>query len=229
MQRKRVPTFLLHVAFLVALAAVLPGTREATPRPVHAVGNALLGSLSEGRSVRFESPSGETRRGRADTNMLGRKEGQLKYDWRVTFSSYRRLFWPLATLAALVLATPMPRRRLAVALPVSLLAMFAFFMLQLALFAAVLTGAKQPVAAGGSSLWRDALPITEAMFNSPITNFSLVFLLWAALSAPNRGLDTDSLEAMFRRLLGPGRRPPPAETGAPRSATPEEASERPED
>jgi hypothetical protein len=229
MQRKRVPTFLLHVAFLVALAAVLPGTRGATPRAVHAVGNALLGSLSDGRSVRFENPSGEMRRGRADTNMLGRKEGLLKYDWRVTFSSYRRLFWPLATLAALVLATPMPRRRLAVALPVPLLAMFAFFMVQVALFAAVLNGAKQPVAAGRSSLWRDALPITEAMFNSPITNFSLVFLLWAAFAAPTRGLDTDSLEAMFRRLLGPGHRPPAAEAGASRSAAPAKAAERSDD
>lgn len=209
MQRKRVPTFLLHVAFLVALAAVLPGTRDVTPRAVHAVGNALLGSLSEGRSVHFETPSSETRRGRADTNMLGRTEGRLKYDWRVTFSSYRRLFWPLATLAALVIATPMPRRRLTWALPVSLVLMFASFMVQVVLFASVVNGAKQPVVEGESTLWRDLMPITEAMFNSPITNFSLVFLLWAAFAAPTRGLDTDSLEAMFRRLIGPGRGPGP--------------------
>jgi hypothetical protein len=208
MRRKPVPAFLLHVAFFVALVAFIPGTREATSQAVHSIGNELLGSTFEGRSLRFEPPDAETRRGRADTNMLGRTPGRLKYDWRVTFSSYRRLFWPLATLAALILATPMPRRRLAWALPIPLLVFFAFFMLELWVFATVVNGAKQPVAAGESSLWRDLLPIVEAMFNSPITNFSLIFLLWAMFAAPTRGLDTDGLEAMLRRLLGPGRAPP---------------------
>jgi hypothetical protein len=207
MRRKPVPVFLLHVAFFVALIAFIPGTRDATSHVVHSIGNVLLGGASEGRSVRFEPPDAETRRGRADTNMLGRTPGRLKYDWRVTFSSYRRLFWPLATLAALILATPMPRRRLAWALPIPLVVFFAFFMLELVVFATVVNGAKQPVAAGESSLWRDLLPIVEAMFNSPITNFSLIFLMWAMFAAPTRGLDTDGLKAMLRRLLGPGRAP----------------------
>jgi hypothetical protein len=198
---------LLHVAFFVTLIAFIPGTREVTQHAVHAVGNAMLGSLSDGRSVRFEPPDSETRRGRADTNMLGRTKGELKYDWRVTFSSYRRLFWPLATLAALILATPMPRRRLAWALPIPLAVFFVFFTFELAAFAKVVNGAKQPVVAGESSLWRDLLPIAKAMFNSPITNFSAIFLLWAAFAAPTRGLDTDSVGAILRRLLGPGRAP----------------------
>lgn len=202
MSRKPVPTFLLHVAFFLALIAFIPGTREATPRVVHAVGNAMLGSLSEGRSVRFEIPDAKTRRGRADTNMLGRKTGKIEYEWRVTFSSYRRLFWPMATLAALTFATPMPRRRLAWALPIPLLLFFAFYMLELAAFAAVVNGAKQPVVAGRSSVWRSLLPVVEAMFNSPITNFSLTFLLWAMFAAPARGLDTGSFEATLQRLLG---------------------------
>jgi hypothetical protein len=75
------------------------------------------------------------------------------------------------------------------------------------LFATVVNGAKQPVVAGQRSLWREAMPIVEAMFNSPITNYSLVFLLWAAFAAPTRGLDTAGLEALFRRLVGPGRSP----------------------
>jgi hypothetical protein len=216
MQRKTVPAFLLHVAFFVAVIAFIPGTRDITSHAVHSVGNAMLGSPSEGRrSVHFERPDAETRRARADTNMLGRTTGRLKYDWRVTFSSYRRLFWPLATLAGLILATPMPRRRLAWALPIPMVVFFAFFMLELLLFATVINGAKRPVVAGDSSLWRELLPIVEAMFNSPITNFSLTFLLWAMFAAPTRGLDTDSLEAMLRRLLGPARAPPspPASTG----------------
>jgi hypothetical protein len=199
---------LLHVAFFVTLIAFVPGTREVTQRAVHAVGNAMLGSLSEGRSVHFEPPDSETRRGRADTNMLGRTAGRLKYEWRVTFSSYRRLFWPLATLAALMLATPMPRRRRAWALPIPLAVFFAFYMLELALFATVVNGARQAIAAGEPSLWRDLLPIVEAMFNSPITNFSVIFLLWVAFAAPTRGIDTDSFEATLRRLLGTGRARP---------------------
>jgi hypothetical protein len=205
MRRKPFPTLLLHVAFFVALFAFIPGTREATPVVVHAVGNAMLGSLSEGRSVHFEFPDAETRRGRADTNMLGRTEGRLKYDWRVTYSSHRRLFWPLAALAALILSTPMSRRRLAWALPVPLAVFFACFMLELAAFATVVNGAKQPVTAGESSLWRDLLPVVEAMFNSPITNFSLIFLLWAMFAAPTRAIDTDCVAATLRRRLGPGR------------------------
>jgi hypothetical protein len=224
MRRKPIPTFLLHVAFLVTLISFIPGTREVTARAVHSVGNVMLGSLSDGRSVHFESPDAKSRRGRADTSMLGRTKGKLKYDWRVTFSSYRRLFWPFATLAALMLATPMPRRRLAWALPVPAVVLFGFFMLELAAFATVVNGAKQPVVIGESSAWRDLLPLVEAMFNSPITNYSLIFLLWAMFAAPTRGLDTDSLEAMFRRLFGPGRASPvrpAAESGGLQSAAPE--------
>ena len=194
MSRKSVSTFLLHVAFLVTLIAFIPGTRETTAAAVHAVGNAMFGSLSEGHSVRFKPPDVATRRGRADTNMLGRTAGTLENEWRVTFSSYRRLFWPLATLAALMLATPMPRRRLAWALPIPLAVFFAFFMLELALFATVVNGARRPV--------------VEAMFNSPITNFSLIFLLWAMFGAPMRGIDTERFEATLRRLFGPARARP---------------------
>jgi len=83
-------------------------------------------------------------------------------------------------------------------------------------FATVVNGARQPIPAGESSLWRDLLPIAEAMFNSPITNFSVTFLLWAAFAAPTRGLDTESVEVMLRRLLGPGRAAPaqPASEGS---------------
>jgi len=228
MSRKPIPTFLLHVAFFVALIAFIPGTREATAHAVHSVGNVMLGSLSDSRSVHFERPDAETRRGRADTNMLGRTKGKLKYDWRVTFSSYRRLFWPSAALVALMLATPMPRRRLAWALPVPLVVLFAFFMLELVALASVVNGAKQPVAVGESSLWRDLLPVVEAMFNSPITNYSLVFLLWAMFATPTRGLDTQSLQAMLRRLLGPGRADP-AESGKVQPAAPATDPEDSED
>jgi len=215
MPRKPIPAFLLHVAFLVTLMAFVPGTRDATSHVVHTTGNAMLASLSEGRSVHFERPHAETRRGGSDTNMLGRTTGRLEYDWRVTFSAYRRLFWPFATLAALILATPMPRRRLTWALPIPLVGFFAFFMLELSAFAMVINGAKRPVAAGEWSVWRDLLPIAEAMFNSPVMNFSLAFLLWAMFAAPTRALDTDGLEAMLRRLLGPGRAPkaPPDASG----------------
>ena len=208
MSRKSVSTFLLHVAFLVTLIAFIPGTRETTAAAVHAVGNAMFGSLSEGHSVRFKPPDVATRRGRADTNMLGRTAGTLENEWRVTFSSYRRLFWPLATLAALMLATPMPRRRLAWALPFPLAVFFAFYMLELVVFATVVNGARQPVTAGESSLWRDLLPVVQAMFNSPITNFSLIFLLWAMFGAPMRGIDTERFEATLRRLFGPARARP---------------------
>jgi hypothetical protein len=122
----------------------------------------------------------------------------------------------------------MSRRRLAVVLPLGFLLFNAFFMLQVAAFAVVLFGATGPVAFGSPAAWREVLPVAKAMFNSPITNFSAVFLLWAWLANPARGIDVESLNALLRRLLGPGaaaaspaapKGPPPvdAEEGATRS------------
>jgi hypothetical protein len=212
MRRKPVQLLLLHAAFFLALISVAPGTREILPRVFQAAGNRLLPDLGDGLSVRFEWADPKSRPDSADTRMLGRQARRLENRWSVVFSSHRRIFWPLATLVALTLATPMSRRRMAVALPAGLLLFGAFFLLEVAAFAVVLFGATEPVRGGSPGAWRRALPVAEAMFNSPITNFSVVFLLWAWLANPARGVDVASLNALLRELLGAGggRRSPPA-------------------
>jgi hypothetical protein len=175
MRRKPVHVFLLHAAFLLALIGVLPGSREIYPRVFHAAGNTLLGSMGDGLSVRFQWIDPSLRADAADTRMLGREAGKLEYRWRAVYSSHRRGFWPSATFAALMLATPMSRRRLAVTLPLGLLLFNVFFVLQVAAFAWVLFGATGSTA--GPS--------------------------WAWLANPTRGLDLAGLNALLRRLLGP--------------------------
>jgi hypothetical protein len=214
MRRKSVHVFLLHAAFLLALIGVLPGSREIYPRVFHAVGNSVLRSMGDGLSVRFDWIAPSSRADSADTRMLGRQVGKLEYRWKAVYSSYRRAFWPMATLAALTLATPMSRRRLAAALFLGFLLFNALFVLQVAALSQVLFGA---TADASWQAWHRVMPVARAMFNSPITNCSVVFLLWAWLAKPARGIDLESLNALLRQLLGSGAAggPPPTSNAPP--------------
>jgi hypothetical protein len=213
MRRKPVHVFLLHAALLLAFFGVLPGSREIYPRAFHAVGNTLLGSLGDGLSVRFQWVEPSSRADAADTRMLGRQAGRLTFRWRAEYSSHWRGFWPSASFVALMFATPMSRRRLAAALPLGLLLFHVLFMFQVVALAWVLFGATAPVGGASSAMWSRVVPVARAMFNSPIINFSVVFLLWAWLANPARGIDLESLNALLRQLLGP------RFTGGPPSAT----------
>jgi hypothetical protein len=224
MRRKPVHVFLLHAAFLLALIGVLPGSREIYPRVFHAAGNTLLGSMGDGLSVRFQWIDPSLRADAADTRMLGREAGKLDYLGRGVYSSHRRGFWPSATFAALMLATPMSRRRLALRLPLGLLLFNAFFVLQVAAFAWVLFGATGSTAGASWAASERVVPLAREMFNSPIGNFSFVFLVWAWLANPARGLDLEGLNALLRRLLGSqtgGGPPSAAEAPPPADAEPE--------
>jgi hypothetical protein len=130
------------------------------------------------------------------------------------YSSYRRIFWPSAVFVAMTLATPMTRRRRILSLPIGLLLFNALFLLQIALFAAVLFGAVGSFGGASPATWKRALPIAEAMINSPVTNFSLAFLLWAWLAQPARGIDTAALVALLNRLLQPSREAKPRPAAA---------------
>ena len=221
MRRKPVHVFLLHAAFFLAFFGALPGSREIYPPAFHAVGNTLLGSLGDGLSVRFDSVDPSSRADAADTRMLGRQAGSLTVRWRGMYSSHRRGFWPSASFVALMLATPMSRRRLAAALPLGLLLFHVLFMFQVTALAWVLFGATGPVGDASSAMWSRVVPVAGAMFNSPITNFSVVFLLWAWLANPARGIDLESLNALLRQLPGPrfaGRSPSATKVPPPANA-----------
>jgi hypothetical protein len=217
MRRKPVHIFLLHAAFLLAFFAVLPGTRDIYPRVFHYVGNGLMDSMGRGLSVRFEWSDPVLRADAPDTRMIGRQAGRLEFRWKARYSSYRRGFWPSAVFAALVLATPMSRRRLAVALPLGLLLFNAFFVLQVAGLAWVMFGATEAAAADSWLGSPRVMSLAREMFNSPIGNFAAVFLLWAWLARPARGIDLESLNALLQRLLGPQTAggSPPAERAPP--------------
>jgi len=212
--RKSVQLFLLHAAFVLALLSTLSsGSREVYARAFHFVGNFSLASVGEGRSVRFQWANPAERKDSADTRMLGREHGHIDYRWRVIYSSHRRMFWPSVTLAALILATPMTLRRRFIVLPLGLLLFNAFFLLEVYGLSMALFGAVVP---GGDTSWdaRHVLPVAEALFNSPITNFSAVFFLWAWLAQPARGIDLAAMNLLIRRLTG-SPAPDPAPPGPP--------------
>jgi hypothetical protein len=206
MRPKAVQVFLLHAAFFLVLIALVPGPGEIVPRAFHAVGNSLFRSFGDGRSIRFQWADPAARPDSADTRMLGRELGRLEYRWRVVYSSYRRIFWPSAAFVAMTLATPMSRRRRILSLPIGLALFNALFLLQIGLFAAVLFGAVGSLGGVSPVTWKRAVPVAEAMINSPIPNFSLAFLLWAWLAKPARGLDVAALTELLNRLLQSSRR-----------------------
>jgi hypothetical protein len=219
MRRKPVLIFLLHAAFLLLLFGVLPGSRDIYPRVFHAAGNALFGSMGDGLSVHFQWIDPSRRADTADTQMFGREAGRLEYRWRAVYSGYRRGFWPSVVFAALVLATPMSRRRLALVLPAGVVLFNAFFVLQVGAFAWLLFKATAP----GAGSWTESplvVPLAREMFNSPIGNFAAVFLLWAWLARPAQAIDLESLNALLRRLTAPRSAdgPPPAPVQPPADA-----------
>jgi len=216
MKRKSILLFLLQAAFGVTLLGVVPGTQEVVARSFQGVGNVVFASFGDGRSVHFQWADPESRRDSADTRMVGRQRGELAYRWRVIYNAHSRWFWPAATLVAMVIATPMAQRRRALALALGLLLFSAYFLAEVATLCWALFGS---VAAGAEDSWlrQSGLPLAQALFNSPIPNFSLVFLLWAWLAQPARGIDIDPVHQAIRRLVAPGRgtppEPPPPDAG----------------
>lgn len=227
MTRKPVQVFLLHAAFCLALLSLtaFSGARETYPLLFHVVGNELMEDLGDGHSVRLQSVDPAKRPDSADTRMLGRDRGRLEYSWKAVYNSHWRLFWPSVTLVALLIPTPMSRLRLAWVIPVGLLLFNAIFLLEVLGLASVLFGTQTEAAAGKPSTWAAVLPVAKAMFNSPITNFSVVFFLWAWLARPGRSLDLDALNASMRRVMA---QPPPLRAAPPADAPPAEAAAAPE-
>ena len=184
MRRKPVHIFLLHAAFLLALIGVLPDSRDIYPRVFHAAGNSLLDSMGDGLSVRFQWIDPPLRADAADTRMIGREAGMLGLSLegrvqRLTGGASGRRRRSLA----LMLATPMSRRRLAVALPVGLLLFNGFFLLQVAALAWVLFarhGVDGAAVLGG--VGAGPCPSRGRCSTRRSRNFALVFVLWAWLA-----------------------------------------------
>ncbi|MFQ5416780.1 MAG: hypothetical protein ACE5FL_06995 [Myxococcota bacterium] len=208
MRRKPFHVFLLHAAFVMGLMAAWSGAREIYPSLFHAIGNEVFESMGDGLSVHFEWGRESLLKRGPDTRMIGRQEGRFEYRWQAFYSSFRRGFWPSATLLALTVAAPMSRWRRALVLPLGFVSFHVALLLQVAVFAWVLFGTTEP---GGVESWaagRRAVTVCQAVFNSPVTNYAVVFLLFTALCQPGRAIDMQSLAAAARRALGRPGAPP---------------------
>lgn len=191
---KPVALFALQAFLLALLIGWWPTPRALYPLLLRAQAEPLLGAGSDDAlTVRPSDPALEG----ADTVMEAHAPGSRTPRWRAELSLLRLGWWPTAVLAALVLATPMPGRRLALALLAGFLWIEAYVLVRL--FAQAEYASYEALRPGAESvgvvhaLLRSGAEILEA--NAVLV--AVVLLAWVVLARPGRGLDTRSL----RRLL----------------------------
>jgi hypothetical protein len=186
---KPVALFALQAFLLALLIGWWPTPRALYPPLLRAQAEPLLEAGAGGALTVL--PSDAALEG-SDTVMESRNPR-----WRADFSLLRLGWWPTAVLVALVLATPMPGRRRALALLGGFLWIEAYVLVRLfaqaeyATYEALRPGAESVGAV--HALLRSGSEILEA--NAVLV--AVVLLAWVVLARPARGLDTRSL----RRLL----------------------------
>lgn len=189
LERKPLQTFALHVAFLTLLFWVMPSFDSVYAYGFKAAGNATFGNFGGNRRVEYSwVPPGE-RNSPGEIEMVGRVVGIGRLAWESSYSVRDRGYEPSAALLALMLATPMSRRRRVVGTLGGLLALNAFILGQTGLLALVSFAAANPALVVGGEFLGDGVRVAEAFFRQPIPRYAAVFAIWALIAAPARGLD----------------------------------------
>jgi hypothetical protein len=190
---KSVQLFLLQAAILLLVIGHFPNSTSIYPRIVHAEANLLFGAFGAGRSIAFTGVEPASTADGSDTRMWGMVRGEQTRRWQAVYSIRRRGYWPTAALVAMVLATPMSRRRRAWAVPGAAVLLNIFLMAQLAAFGLCAFGASEP--SGPDPGWLRAVSVATRFFNSPVPSYAVVFMLWTLLVRPSAGIDV-------RRFVG---------------------------
>ncbi len=195
---KSIQLFLLQAAIWLLVIGHFPNLASVYPKVVHAEANRLFGSLGSERSIVFTEIDPASIADGSDTLMRGIVQGEQSRRWQAIYSIRRRGFWPTAALIAVVLATPMRRRRRMFAVPGSAVLLNIFLMVQLAAVGVCAFGASDP--SGPDPGWLRAMSITTGFFNSPVPSYTLVFVLWTLLARPSTGIDASGfVDRLVRR------------------------------
>ena len=187
-------------AFLLAIA-LWPAPRAAYPAWFHAHANALLAAL-EAPHVRVAAPSPESGE-HTDTAMTAAPRAGEPIVWTSYFSVVRIGFWPSAVLVAMLLATPLPplRRALAAAIGLALVDLFT-----LARIAVEIAYASHELRLRSGVIGRGPidllLRIGSESLTATIPSAACVLVCWVVLASPQRTIDLGALRAW----LGSGAR-----------------------
>jgi hypothetical protein len=193
--RKPVALFALHAGLLALLIGWWPTPRALYPMFVQAHAGAVLGAGREDVVVLRANPSSKEG---DDTLMEEFAPGASVPRWQAQLSTLNLGWWPFAVLAALLLATPMPGRRRALALLGGFAWVEAYLLLRLAAEVAYANFEASAGPGGESSgamhsLLRTSVSVLEA--NAVL--FAMVLLAYVVLARPVAALDTSALRRML--------------------------------
>lgn len=200
--RKPVALFAAHALVLALLIGYWPSARAVYPALFRAQAGALFGR-GDPPDVRLRPASGAGLEEK-DTFVEALDPGGGEPRWRLAISTLRLGYWPQAVLLALLLATPMPAPRRAIAIGLGLLWLDAFALGRLGLdieraFAELVERETDDVTDA-----LQALRAASKVLNSNIVVIAAVLLGWAGLARPRRAL---ALGSLARLLGGPAARP----------------------
>ncbi len=183
--RRPLPRFALRALLWLALLLLLPGTREVYVPAFHAQANALFRVFGPERAVRLSAP--EDASDGSDTRMVGFDRGRLEPRFEARFPIFGRSFAPVAGVAALILAMPLPLWRRLAALVAGVLALQAFALALTAFLAWTAFGAAD-AGAETQQAWQRASRMARELFNQELPRLIVVLLVWAVLTQPGRSL-----------------------------------------
>ena len=198
LERKPLQTFALHVSFLTLLFWVIPSLDSVYSYGFKSAGNAVFGHFGGSRRVTYSwVPPGE-RNSPGEIEMVGRIVGIGRLAWESSYTVRDRGYEPSAALLALMLATPMSRRRRLLGSIGGLAALNAFILGQTGFLALTSFAAANPALVVGGEYLGQGVRIAEAFFRQPIPRYAAVFAVWALIAAPGRGLELGTLGDRLR-------------------------------
>lgn len=201
LERKPLQTFALHVSFLTLLFWVLPSLDSVYAYGFESAGNAVFGHFGGSRRVEYNFvPPGE-RNSPGEIKMVGRVVNIGRLAWESSYTVRDRGYEPSSALLALMLATPMSRRRRVLGSIGGLAALNAFILGQTGFLALTSFAAANPALVVGGEYLGEGVRIAEAFFRQPIPRYAAVFAVWALIAAPGRSLDLQ-LDSLGDRLRG---------------------------
>lgn len=177
--------FAARALALTLLFGIWPAPRAAYPALFHAQANALLAAL-DAPHVRLAAPGPGSLPG-TDTAMRGAPRAGAAPEWESTFGVVRIGYWPSVALAALLLATPLPARRraLAVAAGLALVDLFT-----LARVGVEIAYASYEVAVGPGGPTRSVthllLRVGSESLTATIPSTAFVLVCWVLLARPRQ-------------------------------------------
>ena len=211
---KPILLFLVQALALFFLIGHWPTPKDAYPALFQAHANAVFGLLPDhtvelGPAPESGGSSPEGRESQVDTAMTGRVRGVAGPGWTSTFSANRIGYWPLAALAALILATPMTSWRRLAALCGGLLLLDATTLARVGVevayaFAELTHGPGGDLRGFGHLLLR----VGSEALTATVPSLAAVLVVWVLVARPAAALDL----GLLRRLLSQ-RAPAPGATG----------------